>query len=107
MTRYAKRTDENHSDVVEEFRHALPEATVFDASGTGAGFPDLVVGWRGRNYLFEIKDPLKPQSKRSLTGAQETFHCSWQGQVSIVHSAAEMIAVIAKIHTKNNKQLII
>jgi hypothetical protein len=101
MTRYAKRTDENHSDVVSELRQVLPDATVFDASGTGAGFPDIVMGWRGKNYLFEIKDPEKPKSARSLTDAQDKFHLSWQGQVTVVHSAAEILATIAKIHTPN------
>lgn len=104
MTRFAKRTDENHSDVVAELRQVLPEATVFDASGTGAGFPDIVIGWRGLNYLFEIKDPSKPKSARSLTDAQDKFHLAWQGQVAIVHSASEILATIAKIHTPNNNQ---
>ena len=103
MTRYAKRTDHNHSDVVEELRAALPEATVFDASGTGAGFPDIVLGWRGHNFLFEIKDPLKPASARSLTDAQGKFHLTWQGQVTVVHSAAEILASIAKIYTPKNQ----
>jgi len=40
--RYAKRTDDNHRDVVDEFRLVMPEATVFDASGAGNGF--ILVG---------------------------------------------------------------
>lgn len=105
MTRYAKRTDSNHRDVVDELRQTMPDASIFDASGTGAGFPDLVVGWRGMNYLFEIKDPEKPKSSRSLTDAQDTFHLSWQGQVTVVHTAAEIIATIAKIHTPNKQTI--
>lgn len=93
---YAKRTDDNHRDVVEELREVMPDATVFDASGAGRGFPDLVVGWRGRNYLFEIKDPTKCASARSLTDAQKDFHLSWQGQVHVVHSAAQICAEIAR-----------
>ena len=42
--RHAKRTDDNHSAVVEELRKWVPEMTVFDASGAGRGFPDLVCG---------------------------------------------------------------
>jgi hypothetical protein len=105
MTRYAKRTDHNHRDVVDELRETLPDASVFDASGTGAGFPDLVVGWRGTNYLFEIKDPEKPKSARSLTDAQDVFHLGWQGQVTVVHSAAEIIATIARINTPNKQAI--
>lgn len=102
--RYAKRTDDNHRWVVDEFRKAMPDASLFDASGTGDGFPDLVVGWRGANYLFEVKDPEKCPSARSLTDAQKDFHTPWQGQVNVVHSAAEMCAVIARIHTSNLRQ---
>ena len=96
MTRYAKRTDENHKAVVDELRAALPEATVFDASGAGRGFPDLVVGWRGRNYLFEIKNGSQVPSRRRLTAAQGGMHGNWQGQVAIVHSAAEILAAMAR-----------
>lgn len=97
MTRYAKRTDDNHRDVVDELREVLPEATVFDASGTGAGFPDLVIGIAGRNYLFEIKDPDKVPSARSLTDAQKDFHVGWQGQVNVAHSAAEICAILFRL----------
>ena len=38
MPRYAKRTDDNHSEVVEELRSVLPDGTVLDASGAGQGF---------------------------------------------------------------------
>ena len=98
MTRYAKRTDDNHRDVVDELRTVLPEASVFDASGTGSGFPDLVIGLDGKNYLFEIKDPEKIPSARSLTDAQKEFHLGWHGQVNVVHSAAEICAVLFRIN---------
>lgn len=97
--RYAKRTDDNHRDVVDEFRLVMPEATVFDSSGAGNGFPDLVIGLKGRNYLFEIKDPEKCPSARGLTDAQKEFHIGWQGQVTVVHSAAEICATLARINT--------
>ena len=97
---YAKRTDDNHKDVVTEFRKAMAEATVFDASGAGRGFPDLVIGWRGKNYLFEIKDPEKPPSARGLTDVQKEMHTNWQGQIHVVHSAAEICAQIARLENE-------
>jgi len=100
MARYAKRTDDNHKCLVEELREALPEATIFDASGAGRGFPDLVVGWQGRNYLIEVKDPAKTASRRKLTEAQKKLHLSWQGQINVCHSAAEICATILRIETK-------
>ena len=96
MPQYAKRVDANHSDVVEAFREAMPEATVFDASGAGRGFPDLVVGWRGKNFLIELKDPEKVPSARKLTPAQEKFKLKWSGQYDVCHSAADICAVLAR-----------
>ena len=103
MPTYAKRTDDNHTEVVTQFRAAMPEATVFDASGVGRGFPDLVVGWQGRNYLIEVKDPAKVPSARKLTPAQEKLHVEWQGQIHVCHSAAEICATIARLERVNNK----
>jgi hypothetical protein len=48
------------------------------------------------NYMFEIKDPAKCPSARSLTDAQKEFHLTWQGQVAVVHTAADMCAEIAR-----------
>ena len=96
MARYAKRVDGNHREVVDGLRASLPEATVFDASGAGKGFPDLVVGFKGRNWLFEVKNGDQAPSRRRLTAAQVGMHGSWQGQVAIVHSAADILAVMAR-----------
>ena len=97
MPQYAKRVDDNHNEVVTELRAALPEATVQDLSGAGRGVPDLLIGWNRENYLFEIKDPEKPASRRSLTEPQQKFHGTWKGQVYIAHSAAEICAELARI----------
>ena len=95
--KYAARVDKNQLGTIREFERAMPDASVFDASACGEGFPDLVVGWRGKNYLFEVKNPDVRPSDRRLTEPQEAFHGSWQGQVHVVHSAAEMLAVMLRI----------
>jgi hypothetical protein len=95
--KYAARVDKNQLGTIREFERAMPDASVFDASACGEGFPDLVVGWRGRNYLFEVKNPDVRPSDRKLTEPQVAFHGSWQGQVHIVHSAAEMLAVMLRL----------
>ena len=96
MARYAKRVDENHKQVVEDLRASLPEATVGDASGAGRGVPDLVGGCKGRNYLYEIKNGSQVPSRRRLTVAQVGMHANWQGQVATVHSAADILADLAR-----------
>jgi hypothetical protein len=95
--KYAARVDKNQLEAIHAFKAAMPDASVFDASACGEGFPDLVVGWRGRNYLFEVKNPDVRPSDRKLTEPQVAFHGSWQGQVHVVHSAAEMLAVMLRI----------
>ena len=45
---------------------------------------DLLVGFRGRNYLFEVKLPPGPrggQSHSELTQAQVVFVAWWRGDV--------------------------
>ena len=100
---YAARTDDNHREVVDGFKAAMPEATVFDASGAGKGFPDIVIGWKGMTFLFEIKDPEKPASKRRLTPAQSELHQDWQGHIAVVHTAAEICAEIARAVLKQGR----
>jgi hypothetical protein len=95
--KYAARVDANQLATIKEFQRAMPDASVYDASACGEGFPDLVVGWRGRNYLFEVKNPEMSPSRRALTEPQEAFHGSWQGQVHVVHSAAEMLAIMLRL----------
>ena len=95
--KYAARVDKNQLEAIHAFKAAMPDASVFDASACGEGFPDLVVGWRGKNYLFEVKNPDVRPSDRKLTEPQEAFHGAWQGQVHVVHSAAEMLAIMLRI----------
>jgi hypothetical protein len=97
MSGYAKRTDDNQKEVVAELRAALPEASVHITSGTGDGFPDLVVGWKKRhNFLIELKDRDKPRGDRQLTNAQMAMHGNWQGQVAVCHSASEILATMLR-----------
>jgi hypothetical protein len=93
--RFAKRTDENHRAVVDGIRaHFGPLVSVDDLSGTGMGTPDIAAGYKGLNYLFEIKDPGKSASRRRLTPAQERWHAKWKGQVAVIHTAEEAIEIM-------------
>lgn len=81
----AARTDANQKQIVEAIRKT--GASVEVTSSVGKGFPDIVVGFRNKNYLFEIKDPSKPPSKRDLTPEQRIFHNLWYGHVKVIHTA--------------------
>jgi hypothetical protein len=66
------RTDDNQEKIVRALR--LVGATVADLSAVGGGVPDLLVGFRSRNHLLEVKGP---QGK--LTPAQEQWRHRWRG----------------------------
>ena len=45
--------------------------------------------------LVEVKDGRKPPSARRLTPEQEAWHAAWPGDVYVVTSVTEALAVIA------------
>lgn len=80
---YARRTDRNQQEIIDAFEACGWK--VHDMSGTGGGFPDLVVGKRGPDgkvreetvRMVEVKDGKKPPSARELTPPQVKFHAIW------------------------------
>lgn len=79
------RVDGNQKEIVEALRAA--GATVRSTAHVGYGFPDLVVGVRGQNFLLEVKTP-----KGKLEESQERFHANWGGSVVVVRSVEEALA---------------
>lgn len=58
---------------------------------------DLLVGYRGRNHLLEVKAPLGPRGGASgspLTPEQVEFQRTWRGSVAIVRSPGEALEAI-------------
>ena len=92
MTRRAARIDANQPEIVKALRRA--GATVTPTHTASDGFPDLAVGFRGVNYLIEVKDGDKPPSARELTGPQQEWHVTWGGQVAVVKDVGEALAVL-------------
>lgn len=95
MVRRAARIDENQAAIVERLR-ALG-ASVQTLAAVGKGCPDILVGWQGRNYLMEIKRPLGPRGGLrggSLTGPQRLWHGAWRGQVAVVRTTLDALAVL-------------
>lgn len=91
--RRAARIDGNQKQIVKELRQ-IPGCLVTSTAGVGKGFPDIVVGYQGMNYLFEIKDPEKPPNKRRLTKHEHEFHEAWTGQVSVIHTTEEAMEIM-------------
>lgn len=83
------RVDDNQGEIVATLREL--GATVRPTHTIGKGFPDLVVGWRGRNYLVEVKDGSKRPSAQELTDDERRFHQTWKGSVEIFRSREDAI----------------
>jgi hypothetical protein len=88
-----RKTDANHKDILT-FLHHIPALSVFSAHSIGKGFPDIVVGYKGLNYLFEIKDGKKSKSQKQLTEAQKEFHKYWCGQITVVENINEILFIL-------------
>ena len=81
--RYAyHRLDANHAEI----RAALERV---GATVVPDGPTDLIVGFRGANYLIEVKT-----EKGKLRPTQENFVRRWKGHVSVVRSIEEALKVI-------------
>ena len=69
-------------------------ATVQSLSAIGAGCPDLLVGYKGVNYLIEVKDGSKPPSGRKLTPDQVEWLGKWKGAAVTVTTLDEAIGAL-------------
>jgi Holliday junction resolvase len=78
------KTDRNQKDIVDALRKA--GCSVQCLSTVGKGFPDLLIGFSGNNYLTEIKDGLKSD----LNPDQVKWHREWKGQVTTIHNMDEL-----------------
>lgn len=98
------RVDDNQSTIVRDLRAI--GATVEVLSGVGGGCPDLLIGFRGANYLAEVKDPTKPPSDRRLTPDQRGWHADWRGQRQVIETsddAFEMIGAAKRRQKANDR----
>ena len=93
----SKRVDANQKKIVDELRKF--GFLVQHLHEVGKGCRDILVGYKGTNFLFEIKDPDKPPSKRRLTKDEETWHYTWLrcGQVDIIYSAQGAIDIMLSV----------
>lgn len=72
--------------------------SVFITSMVGDGFPDIVCGWKGETHLFEVKDPAKSPSRRTLTDDERKFHDGWKGSAHVVETIDDVLKIINKKH---------
>jgi hypothetical protein len=93
--RRASSTDANQPEIVEALRAA--GASVQILAAVGGGCPDLLVGYRGHNYLMEVKDDAKPPSKRGLTDKQKEWIRKWRGSWTRVENVRDALQTIGAV----------
>jgi hypothetical protein len=83
--RRAARRDDNEREIIDALRQV--GATVQQISVKGA--PDLLVGFRGTNFLLEIKN-----QNGKLTHDEKNWISGWAGRVYIVQTPEEALQAI-------------
>lgn len=92
--RRAARIDANQREIVAALRK-VPECSVRSLASSHDGIPDLLVGYRNLNFLFEVKG-----KDGKLTPMQEEFFENWHGQVCIVRSNEEALEELIRLVNK-------
>lgn len=92
LNRFAKQRDANEGEVVAALRAVVGAHVILLDQPV-----DLLVGYRGRNWLLEVKLPPGPRggtSHSQPTDEQLGFFRTWPGQKQVVRSAGEALRAI-------------
>jgi hypothetical protein len=81
----AAKKDANQGELVAAVRKLGASVTILSAPG----LPDLLVGFRHHNFLFEVKTP-----DGETTPAQDLFFATWRGQARVVQTLDEIREVL-------------
>lgn len=92
--RFRAKVDTNQPAVVAGLRKI--GASVRSLAQIGKGLPDLLVGFRGKNFLFEIKDGSKSKSQKKLTTDEQLFFDTWKGSAYLIESLEEAIEILMR-----------
>ena len=96
------RVDVNQQEIVAALKAVF--ASVQHLHNVGGGCSDLLVGYRNKNFLLEVK----PNKKAKLRETQREWHNAWMGQVAVVTSPEEAIHVITEgEYPMKNEQLVL
>lgn len=93
--RRAAKIDDNQKKVVEQLRRCGVSVAV--TSMMGKGFPDIIVGHAGINYMIELKDGSKTASRRKLTEDEQEWHNKWKGQIHVADDIDDCLKIIGLI----------
>ena len=91
LSRFNNARDANEPSIVSGLRRIGATVEKLDKP------VDLLVGFRGVNYLLEVKGELGPKggsTGRNLTPDQETFFATWRGQRCVVRNISDALQAI-------------
>lgn len=88
--RSVHRADANQAAIVRAL--LAVGCSVLILSMVGNGCPDLLVGYRGRNFLLEVKGP-----SGRLMPSQVVFCNGWRGQWEIVRTEHEALRAVGAL----------
>lgn len=88
----ARNVDANQPAVVAALRAA--GASVQHLHEVGEGCPDLLVGFEGKNFLVEVKNPAVGGE---LNDEQRKWHRTWRGQVTVLTSEPQAFDFVRQL----------
>ena len=92
LARHNPARDKNEREVIDALRGMKPNGCSVERI-SGAGVPDLLVGYMGHTLLREVKGP-----KGKLTPAQRGFFNGWTGcPVVIVRSGEDAVSAVQRV----------
>ncbi len=81
MSRFARRKDDNHTEVVGWLRAmGCSVETIHGATG----MPDIICGLFGLTELVEVKPVAGETRRRELRETQREWHSKWKGRKPVV-----------------------
>ena len=89
------RADSNQAAIVAALRAA--GCSVLSLTAVGLGCPDLVCGYRGVNYLLEIK-----RGQAQTRNTQVAFIARWRGTVRVVRSVDDALAAVGAVRLRGD-----
>lgn len=89
-----RKVDANQAEIVAALRQM--GCSVTPTHIIGKGFPDIAVGYRGKNFLIEIKNGTAPKSDRLMTEDEMEWHSGWRGQAAIVENVQDAINLVTQ-----------
>ena len=91
--RRRSRIDANQPEITRALRKL--GAVVTPIHTLGHGIPDLLVSWRQRWYVLEVKDGAKPPSDRKLTPDEKKWIGAQRAPVHIVESITDVLELFS------------